>query len=87
MKRTFEIIKVESGSWSTDFSIKDMDHKNSDNSMSPEAFFHHIGGLCNKGLEEIQGLRFDIILPDSMETRGFDPLELCGQTTGVSSAT
>lgn len=80
MKRKFKITKVEVGSWHTEFSITDLEHDNKENSMSPEAFFHHIGGLCGKDLEKIKGLEFEVVLPiDKAQKQKNDSLDLCGK--------
>lgn len=39
MERKFKITEVTVHAFSTRFSIKDLDHKNKENLMSPEAFF------------------------------------------------
>ncbi len=80
----FKVTKVEVGSWTTSFSIKNLGHANEENSMSATAFFHHLGGLCGKELSEIKGLEFEIILPvDETLKKSFDPLDLCGKTIKV----
>ena len=81
-KRKFKITQVEVGSWSTSFSITDMDHANSVNSMSPEAFFHHIGGLCGLSLGALRGFEFTVTLPGRIKSKKDDPLTLCGKTIG-----
>lgn len=82
MKRKFVVTRAEAGSWSTSFSIKDLGHNNPDNSMGPEAFFHHIGGLVGRSLEGIQGLEFEVVLKGRAQKKNFDPLSLCGKTIG-----
>lgn len=83
-KRKFKMTKAEVGNWNTDFSISDLEHKNNENSMSPQAFFHHIGELCGKNLGDIKGLEFEIILPGDEERKiDNDPLDLCGKTISV----
>lgn len=82
MHRKFKIIEANAGSWHTTFSIKDLDHDNNENLMSPEAFFHHIGEMCGKHLDGIRGLEFEIILPGEEQDKKFDPLLLCGKTIG-----
>jgi hypothetical protein len=53
--------------------------------MSPEAFFHHIGGLRDKELDEINGLEFEVILPGKTQKRDFDPLDICGDVIKAKS--
>lgn len=83
MERKFKVIRAEVGGWSTSFLIRDLTHKNQKNSMSPEAFFHHLGGLCGKNLQEIEGLEFDVVLSSNEKLKEFDPLDLCGETITV----
>ena len=80
IKRKFKITKVEVYNCSTSFDIIDLNHKNKKNLMSPQAFIHHIGALCGKKLEEIEGLEFEIILLEKKQKKIFDPLSLCGKT-------
>jgi hypothetical protein len=83
VKRKFKIVGVAVSSWHTEFSIKDYEHENNENKMSPEAFFHHIGGLCGKELEEINGLEFEVVLPvKKVKKREDDSLDLCGKIIG-----
>jgi hypothetical protein len=82
MERKFKITKVTVHAFSTGFSIKDLDHKNKENSMSPEAFFHHIGGLAGRSLDKIEGLEFSIKIKGRAYTRKNDPLNMCGKRIG-----
>lgn len=84
IKRKFKVSRAEVGSWSTSFSIKDMDHSNSDNSMSPEAFIHHLGGLCGRQLGAIQGMEFEVIFSCEIKEKSDDPLNLCGKTLSAT---
>lgn len=86
MNRKFKVIKVEVGDWWTGFTIKDLNHENTKNSMSPEGLIHHIGGLFGRKLSDIEGLEFEVIVPNEVASKTkLDPLALCGQiiTSGV----
>ena len=86
MQRCFKITKAEVMNWHTVFSIKDVDHENKENSMSPEAFFHHIGQMCGRQLGNIQGLEFTVILPvDKVAANEFDPLMAVGTTINTQT--
>lgn len=74
--RKFKIIDVVVHNWSTDFTIKDLEHTNKQNEMSPEAFIHCIGNLFGKNLEEMEGLEFEILIPDNAKED--TSLNLCG---------
>jgi len=50
--------------------------------MSPEAFFHHIGGLSGRSLDKIEGLEFSIKIKGRAYTRKNDPLNMCGKRIG-----
>lgn len=81
--RKFKIVKAEVGNWQTSFTITDMDHTNPENLMSPQGFFHHIGGLVGKQLGDIEGLEFTITIPGRIKVKKDDPLNLCGKTIGI----
>ena len=84
MKRRFKITKAEIGSWHTDFSMRDLDHENPDNSMGAAAFFHHLGYLAGLELDSIKGLEFTVELQSGKTTK-LDPLVLCGKTIKAKS--
>ena len=80
IKRKFKIENVEIASWHTDFSVKDLDHSNKENEMSPECFFHHLMELCGKSLDEMEGFEFEVILPiDSLKDDKETSVNMCGQ--------
>lgn len=84
VSQRFKVTRAEVGGWYTSFSITNLDHDNPKNQMAPEAFFHHIGTLCNRRLEEIEGLEFTVTLPVEEVTED-TTLNLCGQTlTSIS---
>ena len=68
MKKKFKITKAEVGSWSTNFSIVDVD--NPMQLMSPEAFIHYIGMLCGRHVGQMEGLTFSVVLPKKKEQNG-----------------
>lgn len=82
MKRRFKITKAEVGGWHTDFSMKDLDHENPENSMGAEAFFHHLGYLAGLELDNIKGLEFTVEFQSGKTTK-LDSLVLCGKTIKV----
>ena len=74
----FQVSGIEVHSWSTYFTIKSLSHENESNAMSPEAFFHHLGHLCGKELDEIEGLKFSVIIESDVKNmdKDSDPLYL-----------
>ena len=76
MKDILKLKKVDVGSWTTNFLITDLDHKNKENSMSAHSFFHHLGLLAGKELHGIEGLEFSVELKEC-KLNIFDPLNLC----------
>mgnify|MGYP001591397556 CR=1 FL=1 len=80
MHHRFRIIEVRVHSFTTDFSIVDLDHENPQNCMALEGFIHHLGALCEQTLNAMNGLEFEVLLPQGAEAQGYDPLDLIGKT-------